>query len=704
MRSGIHKRMTAALLSVLLAGLSAAGCGAEPSVALPEDVVLLDPVGVGESYETVARRNLYAAKVYGGLICPYTEEYALESGMIFNEYAALPGDTVKKGQTLLRTNTDDMEKQIEELEKRIAGDQTEFEEYVKEAGEELGKFRGDEEFWGGAVERWAKEEPPEDSEEYEKWNSDNQFYESKYRNAAISRQKLEEAIKQRTELYQLDAGYNQTLLKRLEEDRDNSTVLSKISGVAANMQLMNSGTYISANAPVAAVADPKRKRIRCEYIPKETITGAERVYVVIDGVDYDVEYVPPENDKDTYTTFKVPEDANDAELGDYAAIVIIKQSRKDVLTVSKEAVTAEADGSFVYLLENGERVYTPVRTGMQDGAYVEILSGVNEGDKVLTAKGNPAVKGTLTLQKGSVSHEFSQNGYLAYPRQEWIGNPVTYGTAYFGELLVNINQPVKKGDVLFTMWVKADETELTRSEKRLQRERERLAELQKKPEENKKEIEMRQETIADLEKLIEEMQRDFAVREVKAPYDGIVTDLAMELWTRTLEEGSLLSRNKGLVVLSKKDSNYIMVEDTNGVLTYGNQADITYRGADGSEKTSQGMVVTLNKASVSEELFGSGYALIRVSAEDAGEMAGSISGEDGWWSRNLFSVSVNTREMDNVLLVPRKAVITLGGATYVRLKQKDGSVLYQSFVAGGADSENYWVAEGLAEGMEVCIE
>lgn len=735
MKNRIHKKFMAALLFLSCLAMSAGGCGHEAAEVLPEDVELLDPVGVGESYEAAARRNLYDAKVYSGLICPYTEEYALESDRTFTEYAALPGDTVGKGQTLLSTDTDYLDRQIEELQKKIARNLKEYEEYMKEAGEELKKFQEDENFWGGAVERWAKvrpeeeeppaeevpegdssvkepgeedtpaEEQPEEKLTFEKWNEDNLFYETKYRNALISRQKLETEMNQRTELYQLDVDYDRTLLKRLEEDRDQCTVVSKINGVAANMLLMNWGTRIPADQPVAAVADPKRKMIRCDYILKEEISRAERVYAVIGGTAYDAEYVPAEKDGDSYATFMLPEAAKDTELGDYVAIVVIRQSRMDALTVSKDAVTKNEEGSFVYLLENGERVYTPVRTGMQDGAYVEILSGVEEGDRVLTAKDDaPAVKNTLTLEKGSVSHEFSEQGYLAYPRQEWIGNPVTYGTAYFGELMVNINQPVKKGDVLFTMRVKADDVELIRNEKKLQREQERLAELMKNPEENRKAIEARQETIADLEKLIGEMKEDFAVTEVRAPYDGIVTDLSGELWNQTLEEGSLLQKGQGLVVLSKQDSNYIIVEDENGVLSYGNQAEITYRGADGSERKTQGTVVTLNRASVSAELLGEGYVLIRVSAEDAGEMAGSISNEDGWWSRNLFSVSVTTRRMDHVLLVPRKAVVTYGGTTYVRLKQKDGSVLYQSFVAGGSDSENYWVAEGLTEGMEVCIE
>ena len=704
MRKRIDKKFLTILLSCACLAGTMTGCKSETPVVRPQDVELLEPVGVGESYEAAARRNLYNANIYSGSICPYIEEYSLENGMSFDYYATLPGDTVKKGQVLLRTNTENADKQIEELEKRIEQNEKDFREYLKEANEYFYEVKGDEEFWGQAVENWSQEEPAADSPEYAKWASDNMYYESRYRNALISRQKQEEAIRQRTELYQLEKDYNQVLLQRMKESRDKSTVLSEMNGVLVNVQLMSQGNYINADYPMAAVIDPDRKEIRCDYILKEDINKAERVYAIINGVEYDVEYIPSEDEKKSYTSFKLPE-GSEAQLGSLATIVVMKQSGENVLTVPKDSVIREENDYFVYCLVDGERVYTPVKTGMQDGAYVEIVSGLQEGDHVLTSKNASTYKSTMTLQKGSVGHEFSQQGYLAYPRQEWISNPITYGTAYFGELMVNLNQPVKKGDVLFTIRVKPDELELARNEQKLQRERERLAKLQKEdPEKNKKEIEQRQETIAELEKLLGEMKADFATTEVRAPYDGIVTDMSMDLWRNTLENGSLLSHGQNLIVLSRQDSNYIIVEDTNGVLTYGHKAEVTYKTSEGVSKVTQGDVVTMSKNCISEELFGDGYALIRVSAEDAAEMAGSTANADGWWNRSLFGVKVCTRRMDNVVLVPRKAVVMINGVSYVKLKQKDGSVLYQSFVAGGADNENYWVAEGLTEGMEVCIE
>lgn len=703
------------MLSGICLVVSAAGCGGEPEEAvLPEDVVLLDPVGIGESYEAAARRNLYDADVYDGLICPYTEEYSLENGRNFDSYAALPGESVKKGQTLMRTNVENLEKQIEEMEEAILRKEEEFQEFCQETEEALEKFREEEEFWGGAVERWAKEQPAEDDPSYESWSSDNLFYETKYRNALISRQMQEEQLRQTTELYRLDADYDQVLLQRLQRKKNEGMVLSGQRGIVANIRLLNYNDYMNADRPMVAVADTDRLLVRCEFIGREQIAGAEKVYAMIQGRRCEVEYEFMESEEykrleekngKVYTTFYLQEDAGDIEVGSYVAVIVINQSKKDVLSVPKDAVKKDEDGSFVYVLKGGERVYTPIMTGMQDGVYTEVLSGLQEGDRVLTEKDAPAWSSTEILGTGGVSHEFSEQGMMIYPTQEWILCPDVYGTVYFEELKVELYQQVHRGDVLFTFQVKPDEVELERKEKALQRQRERLADLEKKGgSENAKTLEQMRETLAETEKLVEEMKADFAVTEVRAPYDGIVTDLSAELWQNTLEQGDLLRQGQGILMLSKQDSNYIAVEDANGLLSYGNKAAITYTAADGSERETEGQVVTLGPSAVSADLFGEGYALIRVPAEDAADMAGSAFNGNGWWSLSRFGITVTVREMKNVLLVPKKAVRSYGGTTYVRVKQEDGSALYQSFVAGGADDKYYWVAEGLAEGMEVCLD
>lgn len=715
-----HKRILAAVLSSALLAASLAGCGEGPGALRKDDMELLEPAGVGEACEAAVRRNLYDAKVYGGTVCPYTEEYSLGRTMQFDSYAALPGDYVKKGQVLIRSNTEDLSDRIEKQEKWLAENEENHQEYLKEMNETLEKYRADEKFWGQAVENWAKEKPEGDDEFYQKWSEDARFYDSRYRNALIGRQKTEEAIRQKSELYEMDQEYNRLLLSRLRRERNESTVLSGMKGVVLNIQFLDQDAWMFADYPMVAVADPDRKCVKCDYVSKNDINTAERLYAMIDGRAYEVEYEPMETEEynrlaekngKVYTTFYLPEEAADTELGKYVAIVLVRESRENVLTVPQEALMKGEDGSYVYRMEGEEKIYTPVRVGMQDGLYSEILSGLEEGDKVMVSVEAKAADKTAKLASGTVSYEFSGSGFLAYPVQEWICNPVEHGTTYLVENRINLYKQVKKGDVLAVIRVKPDEVELARRERSLQRERERLSKLHKEYENDRdnkyylESVEAWEKTIADLEKLISEMKADYARTEIIAPYDGIITDVSSDLWQRTLKEGDLLQNGKQLFVLSKQDTNVIYVEDPNSLLTYGHKAAVTYSSAGGGRKTVEGEVVSLNQASIGRELAGEdSYALIKVPAEAIGDMVGSVYSSDNWWSRSQCDVTVATRSMENVVLVPKRAVTLKAGSTYVRVKQEDGSVLYQSFIAGGSDNTNYWVAEGLTEGMEVCLE
>ena len=78
---------------------------------------------------------------------------------------------------------------------------------------------------------------------------------------------------------------------------------------------------------------------------------------------------------------------NDGTLvaGSYATVYLQSNSEREVLSVPVEAVTEQQGVKFVYLLEHeGAYRKQPVVTGDTDGNRIEIRSGINTGDKVVT--------------------------------------------------------------------------------------------------------------------------------------------------------------------------------------------------------------------------------------------------------------------------------------------------------------------------------
>ena len=77
--------------------------------------------------------------------------------------------------------------------------------------------------------------------------------------------------------------------------------------------------------------------------------------------------------------------ANDSRLmsGMNGSVMILSDSVHDVLVVPLNAVHEDANGSFVYVLDSGNaqnKIY--ITTGLSDGTYAEVTSGLAEGDHV----------------------------------------------------------------------------------------------------------------------------------------------------------------------------------------------------------------------------------------------------------------------------------------------------------------------------------
>ena len=92
------------------------------------------------------------------------------------------------------------------------------------------------------------------------------------------------------------------------------------------------------------------------------------------------------------------------------------------------------------------------------------------------------------------------------------------------------------------------------------------------------------------------------------------------------------------------------------------------------------------------------------SSQGPASSSGSTMVEGGRWDRNSFKVKVRTRSEKNVLIVPKSAVTVKDKSAYVTVVKEDGSVEQVSFIPGGSDTNYYWIAEGLEEGMTVCWE
>jgi multidrug efflux pump subunit AcrA (membrane-fusion protein) len=89
----------------------------------------------------------------------------------------------------------------------------------------------------------------------------------------------------------------------------------------------------------------------------------------------------------------------------FAKIKLIIETHKDVPAVLKEALIGKEPNLYVYIVENDKAHMKNAKVGIREGAYIEILEGIKDGDLVV-------IMGQQKLRDGaSVITEMAEEDY-----------------------------------------------------------------------------------------------------------------------------------------------------------------------------------------------------------------------------------------------------------------------------------------------------
>lgn len=706
-------------ISFTLVAMMLTGCAQPKTETTAETIELIEPVGVAASFDEVVYRNLYDVKVYSSYVVPKVKEYGFMSDQEFDKFGKAPGQKVSNKDVLAYSVCKSIDKQIEELEDEIASSDEQYVSDIDALTKDISDAKKKTFETGEARAKFNEFEPEENTEAYEGWSKMIMPSDGNAKRAKMAQERLEEQLKERQELYELEREYKFGQIERLQAKKNNATVSSNMDGEVVAINYVFGGDNVKRDFPVIAVGDTKTKLLKVDYINKATVNKAKDYYAFVNGKRYEVTYEEMEKSEynrliaqtdKVYSTFYIEDPNDEVKIGDYAVLVMLNDIREDVLCVPLDAIKKEDDEyrAYIYDEESNTSSYVGVQIGMKDGLYAEVLSGLNEHDKVLSDSAPKMGSQKATLEKGESSNKFEENGFLFYPTSEWLKNPASNGKSYIKEILVTKNEIVQKGQTVATVEVVPDQIEIERNARKIQRAQERLVKLIKEKADLdaakkidrgvERGISDKNRTISQLMKEKYKLTKYSGIINITAPYDGIITDVG------TLKAGDIVYEGSNIVQISDNSLSYIVVQDGNSTLPYGAEATISYKKDQaGAPIKVEGAVATISGSSLSPDMQME-YALISIPAENVEDMAGSSMDPTGTWLRQMFSVNVVTRKEDNVLLIPKSAVYMMNGSTYVRVLSQDGSVHYTSFISGGSDTSNYWVIDGLEEGMTICWE
>ncbi len=697
------------------------GCSSNMDDGRNDGIELIDPVNVSVSCVSVERRNFYDISALYAICSPQVTECSFESDISFYGYESMPGGTVSKGDVLISGYVKDLDEKIKDQNQKIADMETDYNDSIDKLNDTYAKDKADLDYYGNIMDNLNKEKPNEDDPNYEEWIKEKEYskFDGLYRYAYVQVMNDELQIKEKQELHNLDLEHEKKILSRLVAQKKSKQLIAPTDGTVIGLNYYDPGTYIPKNETGMAVGNTNVKEIRSSYISQSVYNKTKDVYAIKDGKRYEVEYHPINNQEydllnkkngKVYSTFSIDDPDDEIQMGDYLVIVLVYDIKEQVLSVPKSAVGKDATGEFVYVFDGENYTEKYIRTGVSDGNFTEILSGVEEGETVKCDFKMKSGASEAVLKKGSVSVTFSGSGVFFYPSQNYVTNEVTHGVTYFEELCVSRYEVVEKGQVIAKVHVVADSIEAERTARQIQRVNENIAQLQdnlKKQQDAgadkytlkdiQKNIDNLQKQVTELNKSLSEMKKDAATTEIVSPIDGIVTDVTRYTAGDIINTGDTVAR------VSSQDSCYVVTEDRDGKLSYGNTVEVTYKDENKVSKTATGTVVTANPMILSESLT-TGYALIQMEPDVIAEMAAANKGSDGWWSMARFSIKADVREMKDVVLIPRSAVTEISGSNYVTVREDNGNLKMVNFVTGGSDSSYYWAVEGVEEGQTVCWE
>ena len=219
--------------------------------------------------------------------------------------------------------------------------------------------------------------------------ADYKRFENLYKDEVVTRQNYEK-MKLNYEMAVTRAAQAKAGLGTAQGQMRYATVTAPINGVVTS-KLANEGDIAAPGHPVLMVENPARLQVRGAVSEDlyRTLKAGAQVMVEVDGQDKavaaKVAQLAPAADPMTHTyTVKLDIAAPGLKSGAFARIQF-PTGKRTVLAVPEAAVLDRAGIVGVFVVDaQGAAQYRMVRLGRKDGGQVEVLSGLNAGDKVVT--------------------------------------------------------------------------------------------------------------------------------------------------------------------------------------------------------------------------------------------------------------------------------------------------------------------------------
>lgn len=180
----------------------------------------------------------------------------------------------------------------------------------------------------------------------------------------------------------LDAKQRSLQAKRAFEQTQFKAPFEGVLGVFQHRE----GAYLKKGDKIVTLYNPKTLVVEVDIPEKYIRTLSQKSQVLVDGQSYSLTQLQKVVDPMTNMAPSFVELDPRATLipGSIVDVDLVLEEKQDVLAVPRESLLIEGEGRYVYTIEEDKTVKKEVTLGLVDGDQVEIKTGLQEGDQVVS--------------------------------------------------------------------------------------------------------------------------------------------------------------------------------------------------------------------------------------------------------------------------------------------------------------------------------
>ena len=366
------------IFSIILICYILTGCANPAGEAPPE---LLVPVSMQNDTFIVQRGQVAQFEQYRGLVRVASEGLTFaDTSLPFGGFLVKAGQEVQQGDVLAVLDTGRIEEQMEERREQISDLQAIHTFQNAQAEREIAIAQ---------IELLSLTRQITESDDL----PEMQLLEAAdLKRLEISR--LQMNLAQARDWQAFSISYYQSDLNEMREQITAAEIRAPFYGTITYIANIRQGIWLESFRPIVFISDGQQIFVEYSGHTMLAIFSTTDSYAVIGENTYKLDRVVlPPNELLFYTraganppfrfTFASEPDAS-IQPGQFVSLMFYRNIIENAVRIPPNALYIDPEiGHHVYLIENGQRVLQQIEIGMRTSAWIEVVSGLMEGDEIL---------------------------------------------------------------------------------------------------------------------------------------------------------------------------------------------------------------------------------------------------------------------------------------------------------------------------------